>query len=54
MDHDEIIKEIEFAVDAVQDGAHFTLFDGIIPTELSGDLSRIIGDLLTDYLDREG
>ena len=34
MDHDEIIKEIEFAVDAVQDGAHFTLFDGLIPTEL--------------------
>lgn len=54
MDHDEIIKEIEFVVDAVQDGACFALVDSNRGTDLSDDLSRIIGDLLTDYLDREG
>ena len=50
----EIIDEIYFVIDAIQDGDWLALGGQHYGTALSGALSEIIGDLLTDYLDREG
>ena len=54
MDFDEIIAEIEFVVSEIKDGSCLALVNGNRGADVSTDLSNLIADLLSDYLEREG
>lgn len=51
MEYAELVAEIQLVISEIENGSCLAIVDGNRGTDISTDLSNLIADLLTDYLE---